>query len=275
MTTMKTPAGTDLHILQFSVFREYGNTLHFVTTRRGGVSAGNYASLNLSEYCGDDPAAVRQNRQRLCAALGILPENLCVPRQVHGDRAALCESSATLAGEADALITGEPGICMAVSAADCVSVLIYAPDRKMAAAIHAGWRGTAAHIVTKTLCRMTEEWHCDPRRMLAGIAPAISAEAFEVGEEVCEAFAAAGMDMKAVSKRNPATGRAHIDLKEANRRQLLDAGLTDSHIEVSDLCTYARPDEFFSARRQGINSGRMLAGIMIKAGNTQKYHKHE
>lgn len=261
---MKTLGSTDLQILQFSIFKEYSNIVHFTTTRCGGVSAGNYSSLNLGEYCGDDPVAVRRNRGRLCAALGILPENLYVPHQVHGDEAGLCESRVTLAGEMDVLITGETGICIAVSTADCVPVLLYAPDRKMIVAIHAGWRGTVRHIVTKTLLRMIEEWDCDPRCMLAGIGPSIGIEVFEVGEEVYKAFATAGMDMRAISKRNKITGKAFIDLKEANRRQLLDAGLIESHIEVSDICTYTRQDDFFSARRLGINSGRMLTGIMIK-----------
>jgi YfiH family protein len=266
---MKASGNTDLQMLQFSIFKEYSNIVHFVTTRRGGVSTGIYSSMNLGEYCGDDPVAVRQNRERLCAALGILPKNLYVPCQVHGDKAGLCESYTTLAGEMDALITGETGICIAVSTADCVSVLLYAPDRNMVAAIHAGWRGTVKHIVTKTLRRMIEEWDCNPRCMLAGIGPSIGTEVFEVGEEVYEAFATAGMDMSAISKRNKITGKALIDLKEANRRQLLDAGLTEPHIEVSDICTYTRQDDFFSARRLGINSGRMLTGIMIKTNNTQ------
>jgi YfiH family protein len=263
---MKASVNTDLRLLQFSIFKEYSNILHFITTRRGGVSTGNYASLNLGQYCGDDPSAVRQNRERLCAALGILPEDLYVPHQVHGDKVGLYEPSANLTGEGemDALITGETGACIAVSTADCVSVLLYAPDRKMVAAIHAGWRGTVRHIVAKTLRRMVEEWACNPCRMLAGIGPSIGKELFEVGEEVYEAFATAGMDMRAISKRNKITGKALIDLKEANRRQLLDAGLREPHIEVADICTSTRQDDFFSARRSGINTGRMLTGIMIK-----------
>ncbi|MDR1556159.1 MAG: peptidoglycan editing factor PgeF [Tannerellaceae bacterium] len=263
-TMMKTPDNKHLPILQFSVLKEYSKIVHFMTTRHGGVSRGKYASLNLSEYCGDDPAAVRQNREKLCTALGISPADLYVPHQVHGDRVSLYEASARPAEDADALITGEQGICIAVSTADCVSVLLYAPDKEMVAAIHAGWRGTLSYIVAKTLRRMVDELACDPRRMRAGIGPSIGADVFETGEEVYDAFAAAGMDMRAISKRNKTTGKALIDLKEANRRQLLDSGLTEAHIEVSDVCTYTRPDDFFSARRSGINSGRMLTGIMIK-----------
>jgi YfiH family protein len=260
----ETPARTDLPLLQFSIFKDCGHLVHFSTTRHGGVSAGNYASLNLSEYCGDNPLAVRQNREKLCGALGIPPDSLYVPRQVHGDRVGVYAPPARPGGEMDALITAYPGACIAVSTADCVPVLLYAPDKNVIAAIHAGWRGTVKHIAPKTLRRMVDEWGCEPRRMLAAIGPSIGPEAFEVGEEVYGAFAAAGMDMKAISRRNPATGKAFIHLKEANRRQLTAAGLTEAHIEVSAVCTCTRPEDFFSARRAGIHSGRMLTGLMIK-----------
>jgi YfiH family protein len=262
MTTAAT--GNDLKILQFPTLSKERRIIHFMTTRHGGVSTGPYASLNLGEYGGDDPAAVRRNRERLCALLGISPANLCVPRQVHGDKAALIESPAGLTGGTDALITGEKGVCIAVSTADCASIVLYAPDRDVIAAIHAGWRGTVQHIVTKTIRRMTRELSCDPGRMLAGIGPSIGAQAFEVGEEVYEAFAAAGMDMRAIGQRNPSPGKAFIDLKEANRRQLIDAGLAEAHIEVSGVCTFTSHNDFFSARRLGTDSGRMLTGIMIK-----------
>ncbi|MDR1646156.1 MAG: peptidoglycan editing factor PgeF [Tannerellaceae bacterium] len=263
----------NIPLLQFPRLKSESGILHFVTTRRTPAGATPDTSFNLGEYCGDDPNTVRRNRQTLCDALGIDPTHLYVPRQVHGDRALFCEEIETRceakaahpdAPEADALITGREGICIAVSTADCASVLLYAPDRRIVAAIHAGWRGAVNHIVTKTLDRMTRERDCDPQHLRAAIGPSIGPEAFEVGEDVYEAFAAAGMDMTAISHRNPATGKAHIDLKEAVRRQLLDAGLTEDHIEVSDACTCARSADFFSARREGLHTGRMLTGIMLK-----------
>ncbi|MDR2118117.1 MAG: peptidoglycan editing factor PgeF [Tannerellaceae bacterium] len=254
-----------LTMRRFSIFEEDGRVVHFITTRHGGVSTGNYASLNLSEYAGDDPAAVRRNRETLCGALGIPVARLCVPRQVHGDRIGLLEEPpSSFAEDMDALITGEPGICLAVSTADCVSLLLYAPDKKKIAAVHAGWRGTVLQIAGQTVRRMAEELGCNPGRMLAGIGPSIGCGAFEVGEEVCASFISAGLEMQHICRRNASTGKAHIDLKEANRLQLLEAGIPDARIEVSDVCTYTRHDEFFSARRLGILSGRMLTGIMLK-----------
>jgi YfiH family protein len=253
-----------MKILRFSILNKSDALVHFITTRHGGVSTGHYASLNLGEHAGDNPDAVRQNRETLCQALNIPATYLYTPRQVHGDRiGVLHEPPASFAEERDALITAEPRICLAVSTADCASLLLYAPDRKMVAAVHAGWRGTALRIAGKTVRKMTE-LGCNPLRMLAGIGPSIGCKAFEVGEEVCASFAETGMDMKAVCRRDASTGKAHIDLKEANRLQLLEAGIPDTHIEVLNLCTYTCREDFFSARRQGIHSGRMLTGIMLK-----------
>ncbi|MDR1938805.1 MAG: peptidoglycan editing factor PgeF [Tannerellaceae bacterium] len=261
---MKATGNDRLKMLQSPLLEEDSHILHFTTTRYGGVSEGNYASLNLSEYCGDEPAAVRQNRAALCASLGIPPASLYVPHQVHGDRSVLCGQAIPPTGDADALITCEAGICVAVSTADCVPVLLYEPDQKIVATVHAGWRGTVRQIAAKTVRRMAEELGCNPRRMLAAIAPAIGQEAFEVGEEVYEAFAAAAMDGQPVCMRNRATGKMHIDLKKANCLQLTGEGIPAARIDVSGICTYSRHADFFSARRLGTDSGRMLTGILMK-----------
>jgi YfiH family protein len=263
---MKSSANASPGILHFAIFDGNEHIIHFITTRHGGVSTGNYASFNLGEYAGDDAAAVRRNRERLCCTSGIPIAHLCVPHQVHGDKiGVLCEPpSPFVPGDMDALITGEPGICLAVSTADCVSLLLYDPDKKTIAAVHAGWRGTALRIAGKTVRRMTEEFGCNPGKILAGIGPSIGGKAFEVGEEVCESFISAGIDITPFCHRNAPAGKAHIDLKEANRQQLLEAGIPHTHIEVSDICTYTRQEDFFSARRQGLHSGRMLTGIMLK-----------
>ena len=164
----------------------------------------------------------------------------------------------------DALVTNVPGVCIAVSTADCVPVLLYAPDVKTVAAIHAGWRGTVQRIVAKTVRFLIDEYGADPCLMKAGIAPSIGPDAFEVGEEVVDAFREVGFEMPRILKRNVDTGKAHIDLWEANRLQLLSEGLSTGHIELAGICTYTHPDDFFSARRLGIKSGRILSGIIVK-----------
>lgn len=259
-------------MLQFPVLSGDCNISHFVTTRQGGVSQGNYASFNPGAYSGDDLNSIRVNRKLLSDAIGIPTECIFAPFQVHGCEICLlsdsflslsAEEQAKLLYGVDALITDVPGICVAVTTADCVPVLVYAPDKKVVAAIHAGWRGTVQQIVYKTVRLMESEYGANPSLMLAGIAPSIGQEAFEVGEEVVEAFRETVADLTVLMKRNTLTGKAHIDLWEANRLQLLEAGLQSDHIEVSGICTYTQYDQFFSARRLGINSGRILSGIFL------------
>jgi YfiH family protein len=182
--------------------------------------------------------------------------------QIHRDNIAVVGRRTERLSDFDALIAHEPDICVAVSTADCVPILIYAPDLKVIAAIHAGWRGTVLKIALKTVRRMIE-FGCNPGVMLAGIAPSISLDAFEVGGEVPEKFTAAGIDIAPISRIHPDTGKTHIDLKKANLLQLLDAGLQRQNIEVSPLCTF-RDSRFLSARRLGIDCGRMLTGIIMR-----------
>ena len=259
-------------MLQFPALSGDCNISHFVTTRQGGVGTGNYASFNPGEYCGDGAECVRMNRNLLSEAIGISPECIFAPFQVHGcEIRSLSPSFLALSPEerkaclqgVDALVTDIPGLCIGVTTADCVPVLVYAPDKKVVAAIHAGWRGTVQQIVAGTIRVMIEKYGANPSLMLAGIAPSIGPEAFEVGEEVVDAFRESGVDLSAFLSRNAATGKAHINLWEANRLQLLESGLEAVHIEVSGICTYTQHDEFFSARRLGIQSGRILSGIMV------------
>lgn len=269
---MKILENNPLQMLPFPGLGGSGDISYFVTTRHGGVSDGPYRSMNLGLHSGDAPARVLQNREILAGHLGISSDRLVTPRQIHGDGIAQLdetyfsgneESRAQRLSEADALITDKPGIYVAVSTADCVPVLLYAPDREVVAAVHAGWRGTVQGIAAKTVGRMAQAYGCDPLQIRAGIGPSIGPEAFEVGEEVVDAFRAAGADLSRLAMRHPQTGKAHIDLWEANRLQLLEAGLSASHVEVAGICTFTHSDQFFSARRLGVQCGRMWSGICL------------
>ena len=160
----------------------------------------------------------------------------------------------------DALVTRLPGYCLCISTADCVPILLYDPHTQAIAAIHAGWRGTVSRIVENTLTLMSEQYGTKGKDLIACIGPSISLEAFEVGDEVYNAFHESGFDMNIIARKE---SKWHIDLWEANRQQLLAHGVKPENIELSGICTYHHNDDFFSARRQGINSGRILSGIMI------------
>ena len=160
----------------------------------------------------------------------------------------------------DALVADRPGICLCISTADCIPILLYDRKHQAIAAVHAGWRGTVNFIVGHALERMRILYGTDGADISAVIGPGISLAAFEVGDEVYEAFRLAGFPMDRIARKQE---KWHIDLPEANRLQLLDFGVPSAAIETAGICTYTHCDDFFSARRLGIRSGRMLTGIML------------
>ncbi|MDR2955334.1 MAG: peptidoglycan editing factor PgeF, partial [Prevotella sp.] len=165
----------------------------------------------------------------------------------------------------DALVTDQRNICIGVTTADCVPILIFDDVKKVFAAVHAGWKGTVNKITERTIETMVQHFGCDdPQALLIGIGPCISQEKFEVGGEVSEAFRQAGFPMERIAYMNEYTGKMHIDLQEANKIILTDCGIPSTHIEQANLCTYSNPDKFFSARRQGFHSGRMLTGGILR-----------
>lgn len=260
-------------MLSFDLLEKNDNIFHFITTRQGGVSRGNYASFNLSEYTGDPSENVAHNRRLLCEAININPEHLFLPCQTHGSEILVIdkdflscdkqEQKAFLQGK-DALITDRPGICIGITTADCVPVLLYDCRKNVIAAVHAGWRGTVNRIVSHCVQTMCKKYSCLPENILAGIGPSISLNRFEVGQEVPEAFLKAGYHPETVIWENRETGKIHIDLWEANKQDLLQAGITAPHIEISNICSRSLCDSFFSARHLGIKSGRMVSGIFLR-----------
>lgn len=258
-------------MLRLPLLEECRGISHFFTTRQGGVSRGMaYGSMNPGLYTTDDPEAVRRNLAILAERIGLSVERIVMPHQTHEDRLLtidadflakpLAEQRQRLEG-VDGLVTAEPRLCVAVSTADCVPLLLYAPDQAVVAAVHAGWRGTVKGIAQKAVRKLQSEFGCDPAQMRAAIGPSISQAAFEVGEEVVEAFASAGMPLYRLMRRDPSSGKAHIDLWGANRWQLMETGVQASHIEIAGICTYSQWARFFSARRLGVQSGRIVSGI--------------
>lgn len=261
----------DVRLLQFDLLQS-DHLSHFTTTIKGGVSSGAYASLNLGNLSDDDSTAVLENRKRLAEAMSVTTDRLFIPHQTHGDKIVVIDSDFLLSDKerqvellegVDALITDRKGICIGVTTADCVPVLIFDPKKKVLGVAHAGWKGTASRIAAKTVSSLIEHFESDPAGILVGIGPSISPEKFEVGDEVGRAFEDAGFDLSAISFRNPVTGKLHIDLWMANRLQLQEVGISTCNISVSEICTYSNPELFFSARRQTIHSGRLLTGGVI------------
>lgn len=251
---------------------------------------GGYAAFNVTHYCGDAPERVARNRAWLCRTLGISDTQLWLPEQTHGDRTRCIdadflrlpqtEQTEQLKG-IDALVTDIPQQCIGISTADCVPLLVYDAEHHAVAAIHAGWRGTVQRIPQKTLRFMAEKYGTRPEGCRAIIGPSISAAVYEVGMEVVEQFSASrepfsadeeqlsssGFPARIFSRRTSPQaeqGKAHLDLWAANAYLLETAGVPLEHIQIAGICTYLHSDTFFSARKLGIQSGRIFTGICLK-----------
>ena len=228
-----------------------------------------YAGFNLTDYCGDTPAHVAECREALCAELKITDSQLLLPHQTHTNRVVLVDkalmemdSSERYAHlqNVDALVTALPHVCIGISTADCVPVLLYDPKHRVIGAAHAGWRGMVGHILAHTIERM-RTMGMNPRDLRAVVGPCIGPDSFEVGEEVVDAFLQAKFPPSVV--RRGFFRRPHIDLWAAAVHELEQSGVPLEAILVSGIDTYACPDRFFSARRLGIQSGRIYSGIIL------------
>ena len=240
-------------------------------------------------YSGEDGADGEKNRARFLKALAGSDEKFqfATLRQVHSDIIHRIESVSTERLTGDGLISGVPGVVLAVQTADCLPVLLADPKRKAVGAFHAGWRGTLARIVEKGVGAMRREFGSVPRDLLAAIGPGIHGCCYRVGDEVREQFAsqfnyAAELfeefdnpdevrrkyPLLFMNQRAPGHGESgseiHLDLVKANLRQLTDAGVPEKNIEVSPLCTVCRKDLLFSYRAEGAKTGRMMGAIAIR-----------
>jgi YfiH family protein len=172
---------------------------------------------------------------------------LATLKQIHSSWCVPAEGRRGVLGEGDALLENTPGAVVAVKTADCIPILLVDERRRAVAAIHAGWRGTAAQIARGAVAQMRARFETDPSNLHAAIGPGIGECCYEVGPEVAAHFGG--------------QGRGHVDLADANRRQLIDAGVTAGRIYASNLCTMCRPEEFHSFRRDKDAAGRLYSFV--------------
>ena len=239
------------------LFNKFPNVIIAESTRHGGVSQYPYQSLNLGGSTADDTENVTENNRRFFSALNVSLSQVAKSHQIHGTEILTVKQPGRYEGY-DALITNIPNIQLAVTIADCTPILIYDPVKKAVAAIHAGWRGTAQNIVVKTVLALQNEFGSDPENCIAFIGTCIDECSFEVGEEVAENF---------VSKHkrwDPEKNKFFVDLKMANKDQLMDAGLSAENIEISSYSTVLNNEDYFSYRYEKGLTGRMLATIGFK-----------
>ena len=237
-----------------------------LSTRVGGVTTGEAASMNLSFKRKDTEENVRENYRRLAAALGRPLESFCLSRQVHG--IAVLEADAAdarrslapgaVSREGDAWISNDSSLTLIRHHADCTPVYLADPEHRAMGLIHAGWKGSVQSITARTLQAMTQRYGSRPERMWALIGPAISACCFEIGPDVAqlldEGFPGAGL----VQRRGDSL---YGDLKACNRLQLLQGGLPEAQVLTSTLCTACRNDLLYSHRREHGHTG-IMASVM-------------
>ena len=241
----------------------------FSSTRKGGVSDGTFGEFNINGFCGDDDSCIAENKKALAAELSIGVDNIIMPHQIHRIECrtiapeffSMPESIRKMLLEGvDCVLTDIKNLCIGVSTADCIPVLLYDDEHHAIAAVHAGWRGTLNRIAHRAIVEMCNVYKSNPSRIKAVIGPGISMENFEVGDEVYQQFEAVGFNMPLISKKYE---KWHINLPECNRIQLREAGLKDENILMSGICTFSRSEDYFSARKLGQHSGRIFSGIMI------------
>lgn len=245
------------HLLHYQRFELFKNVLVFTTTRQT-------FTIENPRFTGDLPEQFLTSRKVLAKKLGIETEQLIFPRQEHTNCIAEINQIPDIEIKAtDALITNQKGICLCVQTADCVPILLFDPAKQVIAAVHAGWRGTVKKIVSSAVEQMKTKYCSDPKDILTAIGPSIGPEVYEVGDEVVdEARKSLPNPGKALSLN--ISGKYHFNLWEANRQLLVSAGIPNQNIEISGECSFSNPQNYFSARRNGIATGRMVSGIMIK-----------
>jgi YfiH family protein len=235
---------------------------HGFSTRQGGVGPPPDGDLNLGRVPWDAPDHVAENRSRFLGALGLDLASLVTLTQIHSNRLRVVEEAAPAGNrpelEGDSLVTRAPGLALGIHVADCFPVILATADGEIVANVHAGWRGTVARLAAGTVEAVRG---LGGARIVAALGPGIRACCFEVGSEVAELFDRAFPARDLVRPARGAPGKFRVDLPAALDTQLTDAGVTPGDVHDLGACTRCAPAEFFSYRREGARSGRLMAVV--------------
>jgi YfiH family protein len=247
----------------FEALLDHNEIVHAVFTRHGGVSRLPFAELNVGHLVGDDPDAVEANHRLIHETLGLCAGQFVTARQVHSCRVAVVDAGHTgkVLPATDALVTGFSGVSLMLRFADCLPILLYDPESRATGLGHAGWRGTARGLARRMVSAMVEYLGINPAETIACLGPAIGPCCYEVGPEVVQ-FVKGSLERWDGSLLPRADDRFALDLWEANRQQLLEAGIRQ--IEASRMCTACHTDEFYSHRAERGATGRFAAVMGIR-----------
>ena len=241
---------------------------HVFTTRHGGVSEGIFASFNLGSNRGDEPEHVRENYRRLCALFGVGIDDCAVTNQVHKNAVRIVDKSdkhvcmSPVPYEVDGLVTGEKGLPIICMTADCVPVLLWDEQNRAVGAVHCGWRSSVTDILKNALEAMAS-FGVKPEEVHAAIGPAIGRCCFETDDDVPDAVGEyLGGDTDGLFDRRP-DGKTMVDLRAANARRLMQLGVKEENIDISDECTYCCHDKYWSHRYTKGQRGSQAAVIVL------------
>lgn len=249
---------------QFDGLRAYSDVYHGAFTRLGGVSQTPFASLNLARSVGDEASIVQENNRRMLSVFDMTPDRAATVWLVHGRLVAVVTSAdaGTYKLGHDAIITRERGLALTMRFADCVPIVFFDPVQHAIGLAHAGWRGVAENVIAATVNALRDNFGSNPRDLWAGIGPCISADRYEVGQEVIDQVAPACPLHAPIVLRQP-DGSLHLDLNAAVTSQLQACGV--ENIEDSAICTASDTGEWYSHRAENGKTGRFGVVIGMKA----------
>ncbi len=242
-----------------------------VTSRLGGVSSSPYASLNLGYFTGDSDKNVAENRQRMCRALNLINTKMIAADQIHSNRVSIVSDKGVNGGwedprravrMSDAVITSLRNLTLIITSADCVPILIYDQKKEVIAAVHAGWKGTGLEITKKTIGQMIQNFKTNPEDCQIALGPSIGICCYTVDIKVIDFFRSRFSYWREIFNLEKNT-LGKLNLAEANRRQLMEAGVPDKNIANAGICTSCSSDLFFSYRKENGNTGRQMSFITL------------
>jgi len=231
--------------------------------------------LNLGYSTLDDEDHIAENRARFSDAVGAVPDTLMTAHLTHGNEVAVFDSARSYRWprarfpvrdgshrsawvfKTDGVVSDVPGLTFLLTAADCTPLLFWDRSHGVVGAAHAGWRGTARGIAGNVIRAMSDSFGTDPSDVVVGIGPSMGPCCYTVGEDVIETFAASRIEPALVTGDDP----TRLDLWESNHRQLVEAGVPSTSIEIMGLCTGCHVSSFFSHRAEGGRTGRMACAI--------------
>jgi polyphenol oxidase len=265
-----------LAYLESPLLADSGLVEHAFSTRTGGCSSGNLASLNMAFHTEDNPDHVLENRRRFFNLFAADHRQLVSAIQVHGTEIAVFNHNHQGEGalpqsatkSCDALVTTEPGLILSAYAADCQLLYFCALDRPLVALVHAGKQGALGRIGQKVVNYLKEQYHVKPDRLLAAMSPAVCRGCYQVGEQDATLFRQAGWSNRCYLEQSGADS-FELDLGAINLEQLLTAGINHDNIAISGLCTSCNPDLFYSYRRDRGITGRMIGFIVLNTNGTK------